>query len=237
LVTSQIGSGLCFLPDRALARAPEGSLTLARRPGHVVAVVLETGGTAGAPDVEALCPDGTAVPIRLPTRPPDLDALRRTYAAHGLDPTPIDDAAAGRSPRSLVPSFFFYGTLMRGEARHPAVLRHAPMDITSATCPGRLVDLGDYPGMLLDVESSGTVVRGELVRFADERLAQAVERFDAIEGFRGFGVTGSLYVRQLVHVITRDGSMILAWTYLYAGAVGRARAIPSSDWRLRGRSG
>jgi len=232
LVAGRLGSGICFLPDRALARAPEGSLTLARRPGHVVAVVLETGSTASAPDVEALRADGTAVPIRMPTGPPDLDALRRTHAAHGLDPTPIDDAAAGRSPRSLVSSFFFYGTLMRGEARHPAVLRHAPMDITSATCPGRLVDLGDYPGMLLDVERSGAAVRGELVRFADERLAQAVERFDAIEGFGGFGASASPLATSystMSAACTRAGAMLRASRKRPASASWRTLTWPNAS--------
>jgi gamma-glutamylcyclotransferase (GGCT)/AIG2-like uncharacterized protein YtfP len=237
--------GRAFLPDRALLFADRHVLEVVERLGHVVEGVLVAAGSdpaSGHPEVcqhldtDALRSDGTALPVRTDVaRAPavDLDALRGAYVAHELDPRPLDDAAAGRPPRSLVSCVFVYGTLLRGEIRHAAILRGAPESVFPATCPGRLIDLGDYPGMLVDSDDARSTVHGELVRFRDATLAAAVARLDAIEGFGGFGADGSLYLRRVVRVALAGGAVHLAWTYVYAGDLRAGRPIPSGDWRTR----
>ncbi len=228
--------GRAFLPDRALVLTDSHVLGIVECSGHVVeGVLFEDDAQPAYLDAEALRSDGTALPVHTGVeRAPavDLDALRGAYVAHELDPRPLDDAAAGRPPRSLVSCVFVYGTLLRGGTRHAAMLRHVPASVLPATCPGRLIDLGDYPGMLLDSDARSTVA-GELVCFPDAMLAAAVARLDAIEDFRGFGVDGSLYVRRLVRVTLAGGAAHLAWTYVYAGDLRTGRPIPSGDWRTR----
>jgi gamma-glutamylcyclotransferase (GGCT)/AIG2-like uncharacterized protein YtfP len=231
LRTPHRATGLAFLPDRAHAPTPASDLAVVLRAGHVVAGLLAPGDRQ-APDLEALRPDGTSLPVHLPPCA-DPDVVRRLHAEHGLDPAPLDDLAAGRPPRSLVPRVFVYGTLMRRGGRHRALLRHAPEAIVAAACPGLLVDLGAYPGMILDRVPPGATVHGELVEFGTGALGEAVARLDAIEGFRGFGAPGSLYVRRLVHVTPSGRAAVLAWTYVYAGDLRGARPIASGDWRRR----
>jgi len=242
-----IAVGHAFLPDRALAFI-DGGLDIVERPGHVVeGIVFDVDPHAGWKpldlkyghpescerfDGEALHADGTSVPVRAyALRSHNVDAIRRAYCAHAMHLAPLDAAFERRPPQSLVPSLFVYGTLMRGESRHTSVLRHSPQSVLPATCRGRLVDLGDYPGMLPAGDDAPATVLGELVRFGDESLIAAVRRIDAIEGFRGFGADGSLYIRRLVRVTLGDGAVHLAWTYLYAGDAGLARWIPSGAWR------
>jgi gamma-glutamylcyclotransferase (GGCT)/AIG2-like uncharacterized protein YtfP len=232
LRTPHRAAGPAFLPDRAHALPAAGRVAVVPRPGHVVAGILSPSDDGEAPDLDALRPDGTSLPVRLPP-PCDLEVVRRLHAEHGLDPAPLDDLVAGRPPRSLAPRFFVYGTLMRGESRHPAVLHHAPEAIVAAACPGLLVDLGDYPGLILERRPSGATVQGELVDFGDTALGDAVARLDAVEGFRGFGAPGSLYARRLVRVTPSGRAAVLAWTYVYAGDLRTARPIASGDWRRR----
>ncbi len=200
-----VPSRTAFLPDRALT--PTGGLV--RRPGHVIAGTLVEAAAGEIPllDVDVLRPDGTAVAARLRLPP--------------------DAAAAG----AAIASFFVYGTLLRGEPRQDAIRRHTPDSVLPATCPGRLVDLGEYPGLVLDAGNAPGAVHGELVRIPGRALAAAIARLDAIEDFRGFGVAGSLYARRLVRVTCADGATSLAWTYLYTGDVGTARPIHSGRWR------
>jgi gamma-glutamylcyclotransferase (GGCT)/AIG2-like uncharacterized protein YtfP len=192
-----------FLPDRAV----DGG-ALVERPGWVIAGTLcDDDEVSPHASTSALRSDGTAIPVR------------------------VDRAAP--LVAEPVPSCFLYGTLLRGESRHGAIRHHAPDAIVTATCAGRLVDLGSYPGMLLAAAGHPSTVHGELVRFPETTLAAAVRRLDAIEDFRGFATAGSLYVRRLVRVSAADGTAPLAWTYIYTGDVRAARAIVSGDWRRR----
>jgi gamma-glutamylcyclotransferase (GGCT)/AIG2-like uncharacterized protein YtfP len=191
-----------FLPDCAV----EGGDVVARA-GWVIAGTLRDDAEVSSHAIaNALRIDGTAVTVRV-----DRSA---TFAAEPIA------------------SFFVYGTLLRGESRHRAIRQHAPDAIVAATCPGRLVDLGSYPGMLLAPAGSPSTIHGELVRFPGTTLEAVVRRLDGIEDFRGFDTAGSLYLRRLVRVTLADGGS-LAWTYIYDGDVRTGRAIASGDWRAR----
>lgn len=123
---------------------------------------------------------------------------------------------------------FVYGTLMRGETRY-GILREFGVECALlADTPGRLLDLGTFPGLVPD-EKDGRFVRGELIRCRDhERL---LRRLDEIEGFRGPGREDNLFERKVVPVGMLDGHVREAWAYVYARPAGGAPVIASGDWR------
>lgn len=118
---------------------------------------------------------------------------------------------------------FAYGTLCRGLSRHSA-LRDCEL-LGPATCRGRLVDVGSYPGLLA---GDGTV-RGELYQL---RGAETLRTLDAIEGYDPADEPGSLYLRRLIRVLRIDTEVeVDAFAYLYRGASEGLRAIPHGDYR------
>jgi gamma-glutamylcyclotransferase (GGCT)/AIG2-like uncharacterized protein YtfP len=115
---------------------------------------------------------------------------------------------------------FLYGTLLPGLAPRSlvtAVARLRPLG--PATVPGRLYDLGPYPGLVPDV-SGETRVTGELFAVPDEELLQV---FDEYEGTR---------FRRVPTTATRPGGETLAcWVYEYAADVSGAKPIVNGDFR------
>lgn len=164
--------------------------------------------------------------------PSYLDVVRRGYARHGLRTEPLEVAAAGNSPASPITGLFVYGTLRRGEERHPALARHVTTGGDTSSTAGTLLDLGPYPGLVVD--GPGGVVAGEFHVTPDPDALLA--ELDPIETFRGFGVPGSLYRRAIVRVRRAGAGSTLAWTYVYAGSRTGCRVIASGDWFDRQRS-
>ena len=116
---------------------------------------------------------------------------------------------------------FVYGSL------RPAVARGEPLRLVadleqlgSASVPGDLYDLGDYPGMV----AGGGRVWGDLLRVPDP------ERFDQLDDYEECGGRRPLFRR--VQLIARriDGSSCRAWVYLYAGSVADGRYLPEGDY-------
>ncbi len=144
--------------------------------------------------------------------------------AHGHDGEHVRGAARSLDCAALS-RVFVYGTLMRGELRERAIRARK---IEHASAPGRLLHLGEYPGL---VPSSDRRVRGELVELDDPE--RALGELDAIEAFLGYGARGSLYRRVLIDARTDEGSTARAWTYRYLGAIDGVPEIASGDWRAR----
>ena len=153
-----------------------------------------------------------------------LKAVVEGYEAHDIPVAPLEAAALGEVPDPAVEAFFVYGTLMRAEERFGAIARHRIRGALLARAPGRLVSLGSWPGML---EGDGWVA-GELLRVDD--VVGAVEDLDSVEGFRGYGMDGSLFVRDLADVDVGDRHIRRCWTYRYAGPE-TGEPIASGDWR------
>jgi gamma-glutamylcyclotransferase (GGCT)/AIG2-like uncharacterized protein YtfP len=128
-----------------------------------------------------------------------------------------------------IAGLFVYGTLRRGEERHPALARHGATGGETAATAGTLLDLGPYPGLVVDDRK--TSVAGELYAARDPDALFA--ELDAIEMFRGYGVPGSLYRRAIVRVWVASLESRLAWTYVYGGPRQGSRVIASGDWRKR----
>ena len=157
-----------------------------------------------------------------------LDVVRRGYRAHGFDGAPLESAAEGRAHTGPVRSLFVYGTLMAGEERAVHLERHGMRAFAPARTRGTLIDLGAYPGLVL--EGAGTAVAGELYAIADP--AGLFATLDPVEGFRGFGVAGSHYRRTIVRA-SRGCASAPAWTYVYAGPQDGRQVIASGSWRRR----
>ena len=153
-----------------------------------------------------------------------VEVVRQGLGAFGLDAAPLEDAVANRSAGALN-ALFIYGTLMRGELRHSAIRAHHPEYVLPARVPGRLFDLGSFPGLVPD---SGGIVDGELVGFGN--IERVLREVDQIESFHGWGAEENLYRRIVLDAEVGEGRVRPAWTYEYQGeAFGTA--IERGSWR------
>lgn len=151
----------------------------------------------------------------------------------GLPTDQLDAAARGDDPELLPAGLFTYGTLLRGESRWGAAEAIAAGDVVEGTCPGALVDLLEYPGLLNAKDTEETT--GEIVPLSKNRSGSAgwVESIDAIEDFQGYGNPDSLY-RRIVRRTKGTAAEGHVWTYLYLGATAGLPHIAGNDWRKRG---
>jgi len=116
---------------------------------------------------------------------------------------------------------FIYGTLMPG-LRLQAEM-HGTERLGPARVPGRLVDVGRYPGLL----HGDGLVTGEVYRVNDAQLA----RLDAVEDMVAGDRAASQYWRERVQV--RDGALAghHVWTYVYNRPVDGLTPITHGDYR------
>jgi gamma-glutamylcyclotransferase (GGCT)/AIG2-like uncharacterized protein YtfP len=161
--------------------------------------------------------------------PDYLDVVREGLREYAVDETMLDAVAENKIPPWTVDGLFSYGTLMRHECRHQ-YLRQATRILHAdfAEAPGRLVHLGEFPGLIPASQPDDTV-RGEYFRLEDVGAAIAVT--DEIEGFLGYGVAGSLYDRVLSQVRVEGEGECLAWTYTLTTLPSLPRIIKSGCWR------
>jgi gamma-glutamylcyclotransferase (GGCT)/AIG2-like uncharacterized protein YtfP len=110
---------------------------------------------------------------------------------------------------------FAYGTLMRGYGLH-AVLARGATALGAATAPGRLLDLGRYPGLVVGAGR----VRGELYRLDDPELLPVLDRE---EGYN--------FERRRAIVTLAGGRRVRAWLYRYRGPRERSTPIHDGDYR------
>ena len=123
---------------------------------------------------------------------------------------------------------FVYGTLRPG---------HAPDEIASVVgtlrrvgrghLRGKLYDLGDYPGAVLD-PSSGTEIAGEVFALPDNPAA--LSQLDAYEGYDPGMPDGSLFVRKRRDVTLTDGRKLDCWVYIYNRDPGSAPLVSGGDY-------
>jgi gamma-glutamylcyclotransferase (GGCT)/AIG2-like uncharacterized protein YtfP len=128
----------------------------------------------------------------------------------------------GREPAYL----FVYGTLRRGLA--PPVIADVVNRLRvegPATIRGRLYDLGDYPGCVLDDE--GGAVHGVLLEIADPGVLEAL---DAYECYAAHDAAGSLFCRTVCDAVTADARVVSAWVYVYNRDLSDARLITSGRY-------
>ena len=114
----------------------------------------------------------------------------------------LQAAAEGKQVPLLTNALFAYGTLMRGESRFDSLKEYQIECALLSAVFGRLVNLDSFPGML-PCEDRNSMVYGDFIKLGDFR--SGIGRIDAIEGFRGYGQSGSLYSRRLPVVDMGDG--------------------------------
>lgn len=129
---------------------------------------------------------------------------------------------------------FVYGTLLPGLAPpdvQPLIQRLQPLGPAGA--PGRLYDLGEYPGAIFD-PSSETRIAGYAFALPNDGPA-LLEQFDAYEGFLPDNALQSLFVRVRQTVTLADGRVVVCWAYHYNRAVGQAPLVADGDYVRRRR--
>jgi gamma-glutamylcyclotransferase (GGCT)/AIG2-like uncharacterized protein YtfP len=102
---------------------------------------------------------------------------------------------------------FVYGTLRPSVATdEQRPLIEGLERLGEATVTGRLIDLGDYPGLVAGEE----LVRGELLAVHDPRQLAALDDYEECGG------PDPLYRRERTRAHRDDGSSIEVWVYRYA---------------------
>ena len=122
---------------------------------------------------------------------------------------------------------FVYGTLLSSipSSMSKFLSRRATL-VGAARAPGRLFDLGMYPGYVAD--GAGEVL-GELYHLHPEGEETTWEMLDAYES-----VTGEAedeYRREEIRVRTTEGEEYAADTYVFTGEHQQKAVIPNGDYR------
>ncbi|WP_353236770.1 gamma-glutamylcyclotransferase family protein [Limnohabitans sp.] len=118
-------------------------------------------------------------------------------------------------------SLFIYGTLMPG-LRLEAEM-HGARFMGPAQVPGRLFDVGRYPGFL----TGDGLVTGEVYEVDDAHLA----RLDGVEGMVPGDRAESHYWREVVTVISGPLQGQQVQTYVYNRSVDGCTPIAHGDYR------
>jgi len=133
------------------------------------------------------------------------------------------------------PNLFVYGTLMSnatsvlGRDMRLRLRREARL-LGAATMPGRLYDLGNYPGLVASTEPAD-IVHGEVLALVDP--AATLPWLDDYEGVsRGADAPGE-YHRVVAEARLAAGGEVTAWVYLFQRAVVGLPRIRSGRWLSR----
>ena len=156
--------------------------------------------------------------------------VSRGLKSFGLPSTQLENAACNQQSQPDAEGVFVYGTLMRGETNHDAILQHDPEETVRGHARGRLhATAADYPMLDLHEHHEQDVVHGEFMRFND--AGPVLETLDVVETFSGYATDGNEYVRTLVEVDTGHSTTRLAWTYVAADRSIVGERIESGCWR------
>jgi len=109
---------------------------------------------------------------------------------------------------------FVYGSLRRAKdgCCHP-LLRSVSEYVDDASLPGKLYDLGDYPGAVFDDDSPSESVRGEVYRL--RQPASTLLALDDYEECLPHHPEPHEYQRILKTVTLGSGNTLNAWVYAY----------------------
>lgn len=132
---------------------------------------------------------------------------------------------------NTVRHLFVYGTLRHNSGHDRARWLGTVAKLKGAArLAGRLVDLGDYPG-LLPATSPLQQVRGELWELPDD--GAVLEELDRYEGCHPDDPEPHEYCRIVCTATDEDGVRVWCWTYLFQWPAEHRRVIPNGDWLCR----
>lgn len=121
---------------------------------------------------------------------------------------------------------FVYGSLLSNiPSSMSKFLRRRATLIGKATTPGKLYDLGMYPGF---VAGGDALVKGELYHLIPEKEEQTMEMLDAYESVTG--EPEDEYARLEVTVQVGGGGTFTAQTYVFRGDTAGKTVIPKGDY-------
>src|SRR5205085_4012333 len=123
---------------------------------------------------------------------------------------------------------FLYGTLIPNRANK--VMAKAVRQlrrIGPGYVQGRLYDLGEYPGAILD-QSSETRITGEVYEITDRR--DILASLDSYEEFDPANLENSLFVRTQSFVTLSDNRKLKCWLYVYNRNPGTAPLIVDGNY-------
>jgi len=123
---------------------------------------------------------------------------------------------------------FVYGTLLP---------EYAPDEISEAVdqmqvigqgqIRGRLYDLGDYPGAILD-RSSDAMISGWIFELPDDE--DIISSLDQYEGFYPDEIPRSLFIRTRTQALLLNGRELECWVYVYNGIPHPSSLISSGQY-------
>jgi gamma-glutamylcyclotransferase (GGCT)/AIG2-like uncharacterized protein YtfP len=123
---------------------------------------------------------------------------------------------------------FVYGTLLSGQVSpETAGLIRQLERVGPATTKGRLYNLGEYPGAIVDT-SSRTLIYGEVYQLPPDK--DLLTQLDRYEEYDPLMPQDSLFVRTKCLAKTFDGRTLECWIYSYNGSVKAAPLISSGNY-------
>lgn len=122
---------------------------------------------------------------------------------------------------------FVYGTLMNNIQSTIATYLHHNSDfVGEGTFPGKLYDLGSYPGAVYDRQSDSRV-HGHVFKLHDP--GNMLQRLDLYEGIYPSQADKNEYRRALVSVYVNE-EPIDCWVYLYNLSTIGLKEIPAGNY-------
>lgn len=122
---------------------------------------------------------------------------------------------------------FLYGTLLADGPDEVVGTLKSLRRLGPARIRGRLYDLGEYPGAVID-QSANTSVHGELVELpADKAILDALDRYEEFDPSRP---QESLFVRKKAKISLANGRKVEGWMYVYNRNPGNAPVIRGGNY-------
>jgi len=121
------------------------------------------------------------------------------------------------------PYLFVYGTLLDKQNEFGAYLNDNCTFYADGRMPGKLFDLGEYPGAIFTREEN-RFVHGKIYR-----LNNPPKKLEVLDDYEGYGpgqAQPNLFVRELTDIEISTGK-IACWVYLYNLPVEGCRLIDS----------
>ena len=121
---------------------------------------------------------------------------------------------------------FVYGTLLDEQNEFAIYLKQNCNFYGKGRFKGKLYDLGEYPGAVLD-EKGDNYVCGSILEV--KNISEVLIRLDEYEGFGEEQDQPNLFIRKMTFVETKS-RQIECWVYLYNLPVDGFKMIESGDY-------